>query len=75
MSKGRCCICGELIKTISKSDDSKEVSHCMHIRNLEVCPSQFDMPITYSGLWICHTCFSTMQYNISLNAKEYNNGY
>jgi hypothetical protein len=58
-----------------KTNDGKEVAACMHIREIELCPAQFDMPLKLSGLWLCHGCFSTMLFNLAQNAKEYNNGY
>jgi len=74
MSVGRCVVCGDLLKSIVTSD-GKEVSHCMHVRSIEICPSQFDQPQKFEGLWLCHKCYSNMLFNIALNAKEYNNGF
>lgn len=73
MSPGRCVFCGELIKIIT-TIDGKEVSHCMHIREISLSPSQFDQAQTFSGLWACHKCYSSFLYNIAANAKDYNNG-
>ena len=74
MSGGRCVFCGELIKTITTTE-GKEVSHCMHIQELTLCPSQFDQAQKFAGLWLCHKCYSNFLFNVAANCKDYNNGF
>lgn len=71
MTRGRCSFCGELIPTVITSDGA-EVASCMHILEMKLTPSQYEMPISFSGIWICHPCFSKMVNNTANNALNYN---
>lgn len=67
-------MCGKLLDSM-KTNDGKEVAACMHIREIELCPAQFDEPQIFKGLWLCHNCYSTFLFNVAANCKDFNNGF
>lgn len=44
------------------------------IKELTLCPSQFDEPQTFKGLWMCHPCYTKMMGNIATNARDFSIG-